>query len=364
MTKHTLTPDSITAAKALVSRLCENGHIRMSVPVDFARDEDMLICALIDVAEKSLLTPTPAASGAAPAEDGYTKAFYEIASVLGIGARADTPENVFRNEMLPRIVALACREASPATLTDDAEHTARTSASYQYAERADPAYDKFNAARVAFLKGADWQKSWAALASPQVAPAPDEQSAFEDWLEETCPSGDHEAVQRQWQSSSAYRDFCGLAAPVQVAPPPSLDEILNAYSKAAPEFDAAVLQSFVDAHPVHGQALLCYAQMQLISRPASREEVEQEEIDDDQMAASVESLHAKMADLRSTAAPVAPQDDARDAARYRFLRRQQWEKASLFVVSGAKQSVRLGTYCPTSERLDDLVDAGIGSDQQ
>jgi hypothetical protein len=59
----------------------------------------------------------------------------------------------------------------------------------------------------------------AALASPQVAPQPDEQSAFESWLEETCPSGDVTEVQRQWEKSAAYQDFFeALAAPAPVAP--------------------------------------------------------------------------------------------------------------------------------------------------
>jgi hypothetical protein len=54
---------------------------------------------------RAALASSPASP--VPAEDGYTKAFYEIASVLGIGARNDSPENVFRNEMLPRIKLMA-----------------------------------------------------------------------------------------------------------------------------------------------------------------------------------------------------------------------------------------------------------------
>lgn len=40
-----------------------------------------------------------------------------------------------------------------------------------------------------------------------------EQAAFEDWLEFSRPSGDHEAVQRQWHESSDYREL--HAAPDQ-----------------------------------------------------------------------------------------------------------------------------------------------------
>lgn len=34
-----------------------------------------------------------------------------------------------------------------------------------------------------------------------------EQSHFEDWLERTCPSGDVEAVERQWVGSADYALF-------------------------------------------------------------------------------------------------------------------------------------------------------------
>ena len=35
-----------------------------------------------------------------------------------------------------------------------------------------------------------------------------EQSKFEDWLEAKSPSGDVEQVQRQWENSGEYREFC------------------------------------------------------------------------------------------------------------------------------------------------------------
>jgi hypothetical protein len=52
----------------------------------------------------------------------------------------------------------------------------------------------------------------AELAKPE--PTTD-QSVFEDWLESKCPSGDNESVQRQWESSSEYRDC--IAKPEQDA---------------------------------------------------------------------------------------------------------------------------------------------------
>jgi hypothetical protein len=36
----------------------------------------------------------------------------------------------------------------------------------------------------------------------------EEQSAFEDWLEKTCPSGDVSSVQYQWVTSHEYAEFC------------------------------------------------------------------------------------------------------------------------------------------------------------
>ncbi|ANA34454.1 hypothetical protein LMG18090_04732 [Ralstonia mannitolilytica] len=34
-----------------------------------------------------------------------------------------------------------------------------------------------------------------------------EQSAFEDWLEQKCPSGDAESVHRQWKESSDFQAY-------------------------------------------------------------------------------------------------------------------------------------------------------------
>jgi hypothetical protein len=47
---------------------------------------------------------------------------------------------------------------------------------------------------------------------PTGATGEDEQSAFERWLERTCPSGNVESVQRQWEASSDYADLHAPAA--------------------------------------------------------------------------------------------------------------------------------------------------------
>ncbi|MFL9899030.1 hypothetical protein PQR71_12850 [Paraburkholderia fungorum] len=60
---------------------------------------------------------------------------------------------------------------------------------------------------------------------------------------------------------------------------------------------------------------------------------------------------------------VALTDDARDAARYRWLRRQHWNEAEMFVVAGSKSQVRVGTDCPSLVRLDDAIDAALAAAQ-
>jgi hypothetical protein len=45
-----------------------------------------------------------------------------------------------------------------------------------------------------------------------------------------------------------------------------------------------------------------------------------------------------------------------DAARYRWLRTQTWHRGSLYVVTTQRVSVKLGTYYPSMEGLDKLID--------
>lgn len=66
-----------------------------------------------------------------------------------------------------------------------------------------------------------------------------------------------------------------------------------------------------------------------------------------------------------TPRPPAP-EDAKDAARYRWLRAQHWEDCGLFVVNslGRKHSVPLGTSCPSEGLLDDEIDAAMAKGTQ
>lgn len=41
---------------------------------------------------------------AAPQQAGYSDAFYELAKLMGIGARAQSPKVVWEREMLPRLI--------------------------------------------------------------------------------------------------------------------------------------------------------------------------------------------------------------------------------------------------------------------
>ena len=50
---------------------------------------------------------------------------------------------------------------------------------------------------------------------------------------------------------------------------------------------------------------------------------------------------------------------AKDAARYRWLRAQTWDISILAVVANPKTAVRLGNDCPSLDRLDAAIDAGI-----
>lgn len=59
-----------------------------------------------------------------------------------------------------------------------------------------------------------------------------------------------------------------------------------------------------------------------------------------------------------------PSEDRRDAERYRWLRERNWNESALFVVSGHHSLVRLGTDCPSGERLDAAIDAAIAKGEE
>ena len=49
----------------------------------------------------------------------------------------------------------------------------------------------------------------------------------------------------------------------------------------------------------------------------------------------------------------------KDAARYRWLRKQNWFDSDIAVVRSPNESIKLGYDCPSTERLDDYIDNEI-----
>ncbi len=56
--------------------------------------------------------------------------------------------------------------------------------------------------------------------------------------------------------------------------------------------------------------------------------------------------------------------DRRDAERYRWLRAQHWSDSNVCVVSNPRETVRLGTQCPSNELLDEFIDAAIARQKE
>ena len=54
----------------------------------------------------------------------------------------------------------------------------------------------------------------------------------------------------------------------------------------------------------------------------------------------------------------------KDAARYQWLRAQHWNDSAFAVVSESKRNEKLGTYCPSEDRLDQEIDSAMGADHE
>ncbi|MES9841941.1 MAG: hypothetical protein ABW134_15400 [Candidatus Thiodiazotropha endolucinida] len=78
----------------------------------------------------------------------------------------------------------------------------------------------------------------------------------------------------------------------------SLDEVLANYAQASQEFDAKVLQAFIDKYPEYTRALQRYAHIQLTSRPATPEEIDAESLSDEEMLQRQSKLLQRMQQLR------------------------------------------------------------------
>jgi hypothetical protein len=78
----------------------------------------------------------------------------------------------------------------------------------------------------------------------------------------------------------------------------SLDEVLASYATKAADFNAEVLQSFINEYPQYAEPLRRYAQVQLSSVSATPEEVDQEATPDHEMLPMQSKLLLRMQQLR------------------------------------------------------------------
>jgi hypothetical protein len=83
-------------------------------------------------------------------------------------------------------------------------------------------------------------------------------------------------------------------------PSASLDEVLARYASKASDFNAEVLERFIDEYPQYAEALRRYAHVQLVSIPATAEEVEREDTPDHEMLPMQSKLLFRMQQLRAT----------------------------------------------------------------
>ena len=54
----------------------------------------------------------------------------------------------------------------------------------------------------------------------------------------------------------------------------------------------------------------------------------------------------------------------KDAERYRWLRIDDWWRSPMCVIRNPKDQAKLGSDCPSSDRLDAAIDAAIGKGEQ
>lgn len=52
-----------------------------------------------------------------------------------------------------------------------------------------------------------------------------------------------------------------------------------------------------------------------------------------------------------------------DAARYRWLRKQKWDTSPIAAVYNPKMNVKLGSYCPCGDLLDEEIDRAMGQEK-
>ena len=65
------------------------------------------------------------------------------------------------------------------------------------------------------------------------------------------------------------------------------------------------------------------------------------------------------ADCEIAALRFALDEVRKEAARYRWLRAQNWNDGLLAVVADPKDAIKLGYDCPSLDRLDEQIDAAM-----
>ena len=292
---------------------------------------------------------TPAASGAAPAEERLQE-LGELREGLGnIAARLLSEPTMVKCCRLidAELAALASREASPAALTD------RIWKYRRYGSPSEKGYTIFahkpgatHGEAVAFLgdspEAADavgriCEAHNAALASPQVAPAPEPVAQIESWT-----NGSYSRNYKiKWLKNVPEGAFLYLATPVQVAPLAIGikskcktcggsgvvdDGEIDCYEGGMP-YENGPVKCVKDcpacatrapvAPPSSGGRKATPAMLQAGAAVIDRETRGLfKQVSDGTTTDTARMVWREM----NAAALVAPQDDARDAARYRFIR--------------------------------------------
>ena len=78
-------------------------------------------------------------------------------------------------------------------------------------------------------------------------------------------------------------------------------------------------------------------------------------------ASEVEKIKEGIATYEDRAAAATSAADAKDASRYRWLRKQHWSNSLFCVVRNPKKSVKFGMDCPNFELLDNAIDAAMAA---
>lgn len=86
----------------------------------------------------------------------------------------------------------------------------------------------------------------------------------------------------------------------------------------------------------------------------------------DQLKAEVAGLNTGYAAFEQVNAGLKAEVEAlrKDAERYRWLRIADWWRSPMCVIRNSKDQAKLGSDCPSSDRLDAAIDAAMGKGEQ